>query len=202
MADIIYTFEGGIYFNITNECPCRCAFCIRDKRDAVGEAKNLFHDSTPTKQDIISAIDRYDFSNADNAVFCGYGEPTNALDNLLFAAEYLKKINPNITLRLNTNGLSDLINGRSTAKEITKFFDFISISLNAPTSEEYDKITRNIFPGRAFDGLLKFAKDCVECGCKVRLSVVDIIGKEKVEESKKIADEIGADFICRKYDPR
>ena len=28
------------------------------------------------------------------------------------------------------------------------------------------------------------------------------LGKEKVEESKKIADEIGADFICRKYEPR
>lgn len=202
MADIIYTFEGGIYFNITNECPCRCAFCIRDKKDAVGEAENLFHDTPPTKNDIKEAIDAYNFSDANEAVFCGYGEPTNALDNLLFAAEYLKKINPQIKLRLNTNGLSDLINGRSTAKEISEYFDYISISLNAPTSEEYDKITRNIFKGKAFDGLLKFAKDCIDCGCRVRLSVVDIIGKEKVEASKKIADEIGADFICREYEPR
>ena len=26
MADIIYTFEGGPYFNITNKCPCKVAF--------------------------------------------------------------------------------------------------------------------------------------------------------------------------------
>lgn len=201
MADIIYTFEGGVYFNITNECPCRCAFCIRDKRDAVGEAKNLFHDTPPSESDIKEAIDAYDFKNTDEAVFCGYGEPTNALDNLLFAAGYLKSINPDITLRLNTNGLSDLINGRSTAGELADAFDYISISLNAPTSEEYDKITRNIYKGKAFASLLKFAKDCADLGCRVRLSVVDVIGEEKIKASQKIAEEIGADFICRKYDP-
>lgn len=200
MADIIYTFENGIYFNITNECPCRCAFCIRDKRDAIGEAKKLFHDVQPTKDEIKNAIDAFDFSNADHAVFCGYGEPTNAFDNLIFAASYVKKLYPAMKLRLNTNGLSDLINGRETAAEICSVFDSVSVSLNAPTSEEYDKITRNIYPGKAFDALVKFTAGCVKAGAKVRMSVVDVIGEEKVAESKKIAETIGADFICRKFD--
>lgn len=200
MADIIYTFENGIYFNITNECPCRCAFCIRDRRDAIGEAKKLFHDSTPTKDEIKNAIDKFDFSGADHAVFCGYGEPTNAFDNLIFAAGYVKQLYPQIKLRLNTNGLSDLINGRSTANEICSVFNSVSVSLNAPSSEEYDKITRNIYPGKAFDALLKFTSDCVKAGADVRMSVVDVIGKAKVAQSEQIAKSIGASFICRKFD--
>lgn len=44
MADIIYSWYGNTYFNITNKCPCNCAFCIRKKADAVGDAKRLWHD--------------------------------------------------------------------------------------------------------------------------------------------------------------
>lgn len=200
MADIIYTYHNSVYFNITNKCPCRCAFCIRDKKDAIGEAEKLFHETEPTIEEIKNAIDGYDFNGKDTAVFCGYGEPTNALDNLIKSAEYLKEKFPSMKLRLNTNGLSDLINGRETAKEICKIFDSVSISLNDVSSEEYDKITRNIYPGKAYEAMLKFAKDCVNEGINVRLSVVDVIGEEKIKKAKEIAESIGADFLCRKYD--
>lgn len=200
MADIIYTYHNSVYFNITNKCPCRCAFCIRDKKDAIGEAEKLFHETEPTIEEIKNAVDGYDFSGKDTAVFCGYGEPTNALDNLIKSAEYLKVKFPKIKLRLNTNGLSDLINERETAKEICKIFDSVSISLNDVSSEEYDKITRNIYPGKAYEAMLKFAKDCVNEGINVRLSVVDVIGEEKIKKAKEIAESIGADFLCRKYD--
>lgn len=200
MADIIYTYHNSVYFNITNKCPCRCAFCIRDKKDAIGEAEKLFHETEPTIEEIRNAIDAFDFDGKDAAVFCGYGEPTNALDNLIKSAEYLKEKFPSMKLRLNTNGLSDLINERETAKEICALFDCVSISLNDVSSEEYDKITRNIYPGKAYDAMLKFAKDCVNEGINVRLSVVDVIGEEKIKKAKEIAESIGADFLCRKYD--
>lgn len=200
MADIIYIYHNSVYFNITNKCPCRCAFCIRDKKDAIGEAEKLFHETEPTIEEIRNAIDAFDFDGKDTAVFCGYGEPTNALDNLIKSAEYLKEKFPSMKLRLNTNGLSDLINGRETAKEICALFDSVSISLNDVSSEEYDKITRNIYPGKAYEAMLKFAKDCVNEGINVRLSVVDVIGEEKIKKAKEIAESIGADFLCRKYD--
>ena len=38
MADIVYTFEGSVYLNITNSCPCKCKFCIRNNSDSVGDA--------------------------------------------------------------------------------------------------------------------------------------------------------------------
>ena len=105
MADIIYSWYGNTYFNITNKCPCNCAFCIRKKADAVGDAKRLWHDTDPTFEEIKAAIDAYDFTGVTEAVFCGYGEPTNAYDNLIKTAKYMKQQYPNIKLRINTNGL-------------------------------------------------------------------------------------------------
>ena len=199
MADIIYTFEGSSYFNITNKCPCSCVFCVRDKKDVVGEAKKMWHDKQPEFADVKAAIDAFDWQGYNEAVFCGYGEPTNALDLLLEAAEYMKKTHPAVKLRLNTNGLSDLINGKPTAQLICKNIDSVSVSLNEMTSEKYDKITRNIFPGRAFDALLKFTGDCVKCGADVRMTVVDIISAEDIEKARKICESTGAKFRVREF---
>lgn len=199
MADIIYRLDGGTYLNITNQCPCRCAFCIRTKSEAIGTAKNLWFDAEPSFADIRRAIDDYDFSDVKTVVFCGYGEPTNALDNLLQTAAYMKEKHPKIILRLNTNGLSDLINGKPTADLICRHIDIISVSLNAANSENYDKMTRSCYPGRAFDAMLRFTRDCVQTGRKVRMSVVDVIGEEEIEKARKICAAVGADFIVRSY---
>lgn len=200
MADIIYTLEGGVYLNITNKCPCNCAFCIRTKGDAVGEAEKLWFDTEPTIDEIKDAINAFDFSSVENAVFCGYGEPTNAYDNLIESAKYIKSINPSIKLRLNTNGLSDLINEKPTAKELSEIFDCISVSLNEPTSEKYDKITRNIYKGRAFDAMLDFTKECVKYCKNVHMTVVDVISAEDIEESRRVCESTGAKFIVRSFE--
>ena len=200
MADIVYTLEGGVYLNITNKCPCNCAFCIRSKGDAVGEAERLWFDNEPDIVEIKKAIDDFDFTKVDNAVFCGYGEPTNAYDNLIESAKYIKSINPNINLRLNTNGLSDLINGKPTAKELSEIFDCISVSLNEPTSEKYDKITRNIYEGRAFDAMLKFTKECVKYCKNVRMTVVDVISEEEIEQARAVCKSTGASFVVRSFE--
>ena len=199
MADIIYTFEGTPYFNITNKCPCNCAFCIREKKDVVGEAEKMWHDTQPTFEDVKAAIDAFDWSKYDQAVYCGYGEPTNELELLLKSAAYMKEQHPDVKLRLNTNGLSDLINEKPTAELICKYMDAISVSLNEATSEKYDKITRNIYPGRAFDAVLRFTKDCVQCGADVKMSVVDVISEEEIAQAKKICEGTGAQFRVREF---
>ena len=199
MADIIYIFEGSPYFNITNKCPCSCVFCIRDKKEVVGNAKQMWHDVQPTFDDVKSAIDALDWSKYDHAVFCGYGEPTNEFDLLIKSAAYMKEHHPNIKLRLNTNGLSDLINQKPTAELICKYFDAVSVSLNEITSEKYDKITRNIFPGKAFDGMLNFTRDCVKYCDDVRMTVVDVISKEEISAARKVCESTGARFTVRKF---
>ena len=80
MADIIYTLDGKPYFNLTNKCPCNCVFCIRNNKDVVGTAKQMWHEKQPTFEDVKEAIDSFDWSKFSGAVFCGYGEPTNELE--------------------------------------------------------------------------------------------------------------------------
>ena len=198
MADIIYTFENQVYLNITNACPCRCTFCIRNNGDSVGEATTLWIDHNPTIQEIKSEIDKFDFSKYNNSIIiCGYGEPTCALDNMIEACKHLKS--KGINIRLNTNGLSDLINKRETAKEICQVIDSVSISLNAPTAEKYNEVTRPSFGEKSFDAMLKFAKECKEYGIPVKLTVVDVISKEDIEDCKKLCEEIDIPLRVREY---
>ncbi len=199
MADIVYTYGGKVYLNITNACPCRCKFCIRNNGDAVGEAKTLWFDKhNPDFEEIRRAIDEFDFTPyGKSVIFCGYGEPTCNLDGLLKACKYLKE--NGFEIRLNTNGLSDLINKRPTAKEICEVTDAVSISLNAPTAEKYNDITQPAYGEKAFDAMIKFAMECKEYGVQVKMTVVDVISKEDIEDCKKMTEKLGIPLRVREY---
>ena len=198
MADIVYEFEGSLYLNITNECPCRCVFCIRDKTDTVGTGKNMWHDKAPTFEQVKEAILSADMSKYKKVVFCGYGEPTCAFDVLVKTAKFIKE-NYDVSLRVNTNGLGNLINGRDITKELCENVDSLSVSLNAPNSERFQQITRNVYGEKSFDEMLSFTEKCVAYGTPVRLTVVDILSQEEIKECAEIASKLGAKFDARKY---
>ena len=109
MADIVYTYGNSVYMNITNKCPCSCVFCIRSNGDGLGSAESLWLKKDPTLEEIEDEINKFDFSPYSEVVFCGYGEPTEALDVLLQTARFIKE-NYSIPVRINTNGLGNLIN--------------------------------------------------------------------------------------------
>ena len=198
MADILYRYKDQVYFNITNKCPCRCTFCIRNNADSVGEAENLWFQKEPTLEEILDAIRNFDFGSCQEVVFCGYGEPTMALDKMLEVCRYMREHYP-FRIRLNTNGLSDLIHNRSTAKEICQAVDSISISLNMPDAKSYTEVVRPAYGEKSFDAMLQFAKDCKSYLDDVRFSVVDIIGEENVEKCKVLAQSIGVPLRVRVY---
>lgn len=91
MAEILYTYKKQVYANITNRCDCNCTFCVRSFKDSVGDAKTLWLQQEPTLEEIKKAMNAFDFSGYDELVYCGYGEPTCALDNLLASAAYVKE---------------------------------------------------------------------------------------------------------------
>ena len=198
MADIVYTYGNQAYLNITNACPCRCTFCIRNNGDSVGEATTLWFEHSPSMEEIKAEIDNFDFIKYNNSItICGYGEPTCALNNLIESCKYLRS--KGVKIRLNTNGLSDLINKRETAKEICEVIDSVSISLNAPTAEKYNEVTRPSFGEKSFDAMLKFAKECKEYGIPTKLTVVDVISKEDIEDCQKLCDSIDIPLRVREY---
>ena len=200
MADILYVYKTSIYANLTNKCPCRCTFCIRNNTDSVGSADTLWHKHDPSMEDIKKAVDDFDFTGYKELVFCGYGEPTSALDNMLETAKYVREKHPDIKLRLNTNGLSDLIHNEPTAHKLENAVDLVSISLNAGTKEEYLKVTRPSFGEKSFDAMKKFASDCKKYVPEVMLTVVDVIGEDEIKAAQKAADELGIHLRVREYE--
>jgi radical SAM enzyme (TIGR04100 family) len=197
---ISYVVGDNLYLNLTNKCPCACTFCIRNHADGAYGSDPLWLEHEPDMDEIMADLRKRDLRKYREVVFCGYGEPTERLDVLLETAAYLRSREHCPRLRLNTNGLGDLIHGRSIAKELCYALDCISISLNAPTEEEYMKVTRPKF-ANAFEGLQKFTKDCVKANrAEIIMSVVDVITPEQIEASKKLAAKLGAKLRVRTFD--
>ena len=120
------------------------------------------------------------------------------MEKLIASAEYIKD-RFDIKIRLNTNGLANLYHKRNIVPELAKVVDRVSISLNAPTAEKYQEVTRPQFEN-AFEGLLAFAKLAKDAFEHTQFSVVDVLSKEDIEESQKIADERGIYLRIRKFE--
>jgi TatD family-associated radical SAM protein len=194
MNTYTYRYKDAIYINLTNRCTNDCTFCVRNNHDGVG-GYHLQLDSEPDAKDIIDLLEKQD--DVSKVVFCGLGEPTMSLDVLLNVARYLKKRGAHI--RLNTNGQANAYAKQNIAKRLVGLIDVVSISLNAPNAQEYQKYCRSVYGAQAYAYMLEFAKACIAEGIDTVMSVVDVIGEEKVEQSRKIAEEIGARFRVRKY---
>lgn len=198
MAKILYTYKDGVYANLTNLCNCRCTFCVRFQHQGIGDAPTLWHKVNPTWEQVKAAVDTFDFTGFKELVFCGYGEPTCALDLMLQTARYVKKIHPQLKLRVNTNGLGNLENRRDIVPNLAQVLDAVSISLNAPDEADYNKVTRPTLPG-AYEAMLDFARECRKGIPDTRMTVVDVLPPEQIEASRKVAESCGIKLRVRHF---
>lgn len=200
MMTITYPVYNGIYVNMTNRCPCACTFCLRKQSDHVYGSDSLWLEREPTVEEVCESIDKWDLSKYSEIVFCGYGEPTMRLDDLLKVAAYIKS-KSNIPLRINTNGLADLIAGEKVAHKLEGLIDTVSVSLNATNKEDYFKLVRPKFGIDSYDAMLSFTKECTKYVPNVIMTVVDeVTSKEEQEKSREICESIGAKLRVRPYE--
>jgi radical SAM enzyme (TIGR04100 family) len=197
LASIVYAYGENLYINLTNDCPCACKFCVRQKGKGLGSAQSLWLETEPTLASVKQALRGWSLADFAQVVFCGYGEPTCALPLLLQVCKYLRTLRSCPPIRLNTNGLSDLINGKSTAPLLAGLADSVSISLNAPTAEEYNKLCRPKFGLEAFPAILRFAAECKRFVPRVRFTAVDVIGEEELARCRALAEKIGIELRVR-----
>lgn len=193
---ILYDYKESLYINITNQCPCSCVFCIRKETDHVGNSDSLWLDHEPTLEEIKDEFKKIDLKKYNEIVFCGYGEPLVRVNEVIEVAKYIRSIS-DIKIRINTNGLSDLIHNKKTAVLLKDYIDSVSISLNAPNKTRYNEVTRPKFGEKSFDSLLEFAVDCKKYIKEVNFSVVDEISDEEIEESQKLADKMNIELRVR-----
>ena len=199
MMTITYPAASSIYVNMTNRCPCACTFCLRHNKDHVFDSDSLWLDREPSVKEVCDSINAWDLTKYKEIVFCGYGEPTERLYDLLEVAKYIKS-ERDIKIRINTNGLADLIWNEATASKLEGLIDTVSISLNATNREDYYKAVRPKFGIDSYDAMLKFTKDCTKYVPSVVMTVVDVVtSKEDQELCRKICESVGATLRVRPY---
>jgi len=193
MDTYVYKVGNNIYINLTNACTNNCSFCIRSNC-STAYSYNLWLSKEPTAEEVIKDLKK--FENYGEAVFCGYGEPTVKLNEIIKICEYLKSIKK--TVRLDTNGQGNLINGFNIVPKLIGKVDKVSISLNASNGKDYQKLCGSNFVN-AYSEVLNFARLCVK-SFDTTLTVLDFLSKDEIEKCRKIAADMGAKFRVRAFE--
>ena len=202
MLNIVYQVKSAIYVNLTNRCPCACRFCLRQNAPGVYGSDSLWLEREPTVQEVIGALEKWELDSFPEVVFCGYGEPTERLDDLLEIGKWLKANHPALPVRVNTNGLADLIAGRSTAASFAGIVDRLSISLNSADAKEYLDLCRPKFGEAAYPAMLKFAQDAAKYVPDVMMTIVGepVTSLEKQAACQALCNRLGLHLRIRPYE--
>ncbi len=191
----------NIYVNMTNRCPCSCVFCLRQTKKMMEGNSLWLKGGEPSVDAIMKIFEPYDLSVINELIFCGYGEPLERLHDVCKLIDLLKNRYPNLKIRVNTNGLANLIYGRDITPKLEGRFDTVSISLNAPDAEEFLALTRSRFGIQSFDALKEFAALAKEHVPNVVMTVVEkVMPEEKIERCRKICEELGVTLRVRPFE--
>lgn len=197
---ILYEVHDNLYVNLTNKCPCACTFCLRQTRERMENSGPLWLEHTPTLEEVLAEFPKFDMSKYNEVVFCGFGEPTEALEVLLETARFIKE-KYRKPIRLNTNGLGSLVWGKNIAPLLEGLIDTVSISLNTPDPERYFALVRPKFGERSFEGMLDFAKEAGKYVPHVVMTTVDTtLTKEEEARCRQICRELGASYRIRPWE--
>jgi TatD DNase family protein len=191
---IAYRFRDALYLNLTNRCTNACTFCLRRNRRGVAE-QDLWLSAEPTAGELLEAIGEP--RPYREVVFCGFGEPLLRLATVKEVAATLRREYPGLRIRVDTNGLANLVYGRNVVPELAGLIDAVSISLNAPTAPEYERLCRPGLPG-AFAAVLDFAREAVKALPEVTLTAVALPGVD-LESCRRLAEGLGARFRVRPF---
>ncbi|GHU96603.1 radical SAM protein [Clostridia bacterium] len=191
---ILYYLNNTAYVNITNRCSANCDFCLRGELDGMGNANSLWLEREPTREEILMEIANA-VPNPSEIVFCGFGEPFERLDDMLWVIGELKR-RQSLYVRINTNGHGNLIAGEDVTPKLYKLVDALSISLNYPNAGDYERHCRPRYRA-AFEGMLDFTRLAKRFVPSVTLTVVDVLSASHIEECRKIAEGLDVNFRVR-----
>lgn len=196
---LVYPVHTGLYLNLTNRCPCACTFCIRQKNKKFYVQDSLWLDHEPNFEEIKASLLAEDLNKYSEFVFCGFGEPTEALDLLLETAKFLKS-KTDKPIRINTNGLGNLINKKNITPLFEGLIDAVSISLNSSEARIYEKNVRPIYKEEAYPALIEFTREVRKYVPNVTMTTVSsTITHEDEENCRKLCEQLGVKYRIRKF---
>ncbi len=214
---VAYQIRDAIYVNPTNRCSQNCTFChkfidfsvaghylnlrgYKPTPDDMHLAVALAQGGSATRTDIQQArlSGRNPAIRVGEVVFVGYGEPTVRLDDILETAGRLREAGVP-RLRLDTDGLANLREGRNVVPDIAKVFNAVTVSVNAPDAATYAELCPGSYGEEAWGAAVSFLEACVDQGIPwVQGSVVGVPGLD-VDACQELIEGTGARFRERVY---
>lgn len=192
---ISYTIGDRLYLNITDRCTLECAFCPKHNSSNRVHDYDLSLDHRPTQEEIIASIGNpADYSQV---VFCGYGEPTLRLKILLRTAEYINSAGGRV--RINTDGLANLVHKRNVLPELARCVDALSVSMNAQDESVYQRHCLPALPG-SYAAMLEFLAAAPRYIEDVTATAIDGLDGVDIAACEALAKERGIAFRRRELD--
>jgi TatD family-associated radical SAM protein len=192
---LVYDIGNKRYINLTNSCTLKCAFCPKTKGSPEVHQYDLGIEERHKADDYIKAIG--DPTRFEELVFCGFGEPTMRLKELLKIAKYIKQNHGRV--RINTDGLANLVHKRNVLPEMAEVIDALSVSLNGQTEAIYN---RHCLPGLkgSFQAVLDFLSLAPEYIPDTTATAIDGLEGLDIKACEQLANERGVKFRRRVLD--
>ncbi len=192
---IAYRIGDALYLNITNACTLACRFCPKTTGDYTVRGHHLKLSRQPMFEDVTAAIG--DPLAYVEVVFCGFGEPTLRLGLLKQVATWLKE--RGMRVRVNTDGLANLVHRCDVLPELHGLVDAMSVSLNAQNETVYNAHCQPSRPG-AYAACKAFIRGATDYIPEVMVTALDGLPGVDIAECERIAEkELGARFRRRIY---
>jgi len=192
-AKIAYRIRNSLYLNITNRCTNACTFCAKFK-DFTVKGHRLKLDHEPSFAEVIQAIGNP--ASFSEVVFCGYGEPLLRLDLIKQVAAWLRE--QGVKVRINTDGQANLAHGRNVLPELAGLVDAVSVSLNAPDAQTYQRICRSGFGVAGYQAVKDFLREAPRYIPSVTATAVTLPGID-MSACRQVAETLGVEFREREY---
>jgi TatD DNase family protein len=103
-----------------------------------------------------------------------------------------------VRVRINSDGQANLVHGRNVLPELAGLVDELSVSLNAPDAETYQRLCHSRFGLAGYEGVLDFLRAAPQFIPSVTATAVTIPDID-MEACRLIARGLGVAFREREY---
>ncbi|MBN1423613.1 radical SAM protein [Candidatus Fermentibacteria bacterium] len=199
MDCLIYEYRPlRLYVNLTSRCTNECTFCGRTAHHfRLGEFDLRLSREHPAAA-YLAALQRRLAAGRDpiEVVFCGYGEPTLRIEELLEIARWATT--QGLPVRLNTNGQAELIHHTDIISRLVGCIDRVNVSLNAPDAASYVRVSCPAAGDEAWPWVVEFLRRAVRHLPDAWASVVGaVLSPEEVSAARELAAHCGTRLLVR-----
>ncbi|MBF0152273.1 MAG: YchF/TatD family DNA exonuclease [Magnetococcales bacterium] len=193
---LAYTIGKGLYLNVTRGCTLRCQYCPKWRDEPQVHDYDLTLARNPTAAELIAAMG--EVAQYDEVVFCGFGEPTLRLAVILEVAAEVKRCGGR-RVRLNTDGLANLLYRRDVTPQFRGLIDAVSVSMTAQDQATYDRLCQPSLVG-SYQGMLDFLRAVQAHVPQVTATAIDGAEGVDIPACRRIAESLGVHFRVRLLD--